>query len=168
MRATIRNLTKDYDKELSFPMEDEKLESSLGKDEWILIDAQVGEELTDINQLNKLFQQIDEETIFILSKAFYLEEIFEIAEKQNFSVVNFTEETAQYNAGNGVSADDWWKGRVLFDLGYEKFPFRYLPEMENYLKFEQLWYTADSEGWVEVTYCSNTYLVKRWEGGRAC
>ena len=118
--------------------------------------------------MNKLFQQIDEETIFILSKAFYLEEIFEIAEKQNFSVVNFTEETAQYNAGNGVSADDWWKGRVLFDLGYEKFPFRYLPEMENYLKFEQLWYTADSEGWVEVTYCSNTYLVKRWEGGRAC
>ena len=50
MRATIRNLTKDYDKELSFPMEDEKLESILGKDEWILIDAQVGEELTDINQ----------------------------------------------------------------------------------------------------------------------
>ena len=98
----------------------------------------------------------------------HLEEIFEIAEMQNFSVVNFTEETAQYNAGNGVSADDWWKGRVLFDLGYEKFPFRYLPEMENYLKFEQLWYTADSEGWVEVTYCSNTYLVKRWEGGRAC
>lgn len=161
MQITARNLTKDIDKTLLMPMSESKLVEILGKDEWIIVDSPIGDEFTSIHRLNLLLQNMDEETVFILSKGFYIEDIFEMAENQNFVIINFNDETANYNAGNGVVDDEWWKGYVLHDLGYENFPFKYQPEMEDYVKFEQLWYTAESEGWISVNYNSNTYLLKR-------
>lgn len=45
-------------------------------------------------------------------------------------------------------------------MGYINFPFAYTEDMEDYVKWEQLWYTANSEGWCNVRYNGNTYLVK--------
>ena len=61
-----------------------------------------------------------------------------------------------------MSATDEWKGFVLFQEGYGDLPFEYKEEMEGYIKWEQVWYTADSDGWVEVKYKDKTYLVKEW------
>lgn len=83
-------------------------------------------------------------------------------EIEDYTIIDFDGETSQYNRGNGVINDEWWKGFVLHDLGYENFPFEYTEEMEDYVKFEQLWYTANSEGWVDIRYNGNTYLVKKW------
>lgn len=164
MEITIRNITRDTmvdfdnDHTITLPMDEEKLRNMLGNDEWIIIDSPVGDEFTSILQLNAILDIHSEETIRILSRSYLLNEIME----SDFIIINFDEETKEYNNGNGVCADDWWKGYILHDFGYERFPFEYKPEMENYLKFEQLWYTAESEGWCDVRYNGNTYLVKKW------
>lgn len=94
MQITARNLTKDIDKTLLMPMSESKLVEILGKDEWIIVDSPIGDEFTSIHKLNMLLQNMDEETVFILSKGFYIEEIFEMAENQNFVIINFNDETA--------------------------------------------------------------------------
>lgn len=163
MEITIRNITKDTmvdfnnDYIITLPMDEEKLRNMLGTDEWIIVDSPVGDELTNIIQLNDLFNDHEEGTVELLSRHYLLNEIME----NDFIIINFDEETQEYNNGNGVFADEWWKGYVLHDFGYEHFPFKYKPEMEDYLKFEQLWYTAESEGWVDIKHNGNTYLVRK-------
>lgn len=167
MEIVIRNITKDTmvdfnnDHVITLPMDEEKLRNMLGNDEWIIIDAPVGDEFTNIEKLNALLNETDEDNLRILTKAFLLNEIMESG-FNNFSIVDFDAETSQYNGGNGVIAVDEWYGRVLHDLGYINFPFTYTEDMEDYVKWEQLWYTANSEGWCNVRYNGNTYLVKRW------
>ena len=163
MEITIRNITKDTmldfnnDYTITLPMDEEKLKSMLGNDEWIIVDSPVGDELTNIMQLNNLFDDHEEETVELLSRHYLLKEIME----SDFIIIDFDEETQEYNNGNGVFADEWWKGYILHDFGYKHFPFEYKPEMEDYLKFEQLWYTAESEGWVDIKYNGSTYLVRK-------
>ena len=167
MKITIRNITKDNmrdfsnDHTINLPMDEEKLRLMLGNDEWIIVDSPVGEELTNIEKLNNLMTEVDEDTLQILTKAFLLSEVME-TEIENFTIIDFDSETAQYNCGYGVIGDDEWYGRVLYDLGYISFPFKYTEDMEDYVKFEQLWYTANSDGWRDVRHNGNTYLVKRW------
>lgn len=95
----------------------------------------------------------------ILSKAFIPKEVMEI---EDYTIIDFDGETSQYNGGNGVLANDEWFGRVLHGLGYINFPFVYTEEMEDYVIWDQLWYTANSEGWVDIRYNGKTYLVKKW------
>ena len=167
MEITIRNITKDTmvdfnnDHTITLPMDEEKLRNMLGNDEWIIVDAPVGDEFTNIEKLNALLNETDEDNLRILTKAFLLNEIMESG-FDNFSIVDFDAETSQYNGGNGVIVDAEWYGRVLHDLGYINFPFAYTEDMEDYVKWEQLWYTANSEGWCNVRYNGNIYLVKRW------
>ena len=164
MEITIRNITKDTmvdfnnDHTIILPMDEEKLRNMLGNDEWIVIDG-VPDELTNIIDLNNRISEIGEDDFCILAKAFIPKEAMEI---EDYTIIDFDSETSQYNGGNGVLNDDWWKGFVLHDLGYENFPFEYTEDMEDYVKFEQLWYTANSEGWVYIRYNENTYLVKKW------
>lgn len=165
MLITIRNITKDTmidfnnDHTLNLPMDEEKLREFLGHDEWIIVDSPIGEELTDIIRLNNLLKIRTETDVLILGKSYLIDEII----NNDFIIVDFDDETSSYDGGHGVFADDWWKGYVLHDLGYEQFPFEYKLEMEDYLKFEQLWYTAESEGWREIRYNNNnnTYLVRK-------
>ena len=67
MEITIRNLTKDVDKTINFPMETERLTELLGNDEWIIIDSPVGEELTNITKLNEIVTTYNE--VFITTRA---------------------------------------------------------------------------------------------------
>ena len=165
MEVVIRNLTKDNGKDfdndfsITLPMDTNKLKDFLGSDEWIIVDCPIGEELTNICDINDILSSTDEETVRILSTAYWFHEVVEIIENDSYVIVNFDEETSLYNGGNGVYHSDWWKGYILRELGYVSFPFEYKKEMEDYLKFEQLWYTAESEGWEEVSYNGKTYLV---------
>ncbi len=71
MDVTIRNITKDNmrdfsnDHTISLPMEEEKLRSLLGDDEWIIVDSPVGEELTSIAGLNELLTEIEEDDLMV-------------------------------------------------------------------------------------------------------
>lgn len=167
MEITIRNITKDNmrdfsnDHTINLPMDEEKLRSMLGNDEWIIVDSPVGKEFTNITKLNEILSKMGEDTLQILTKAFLLSEVME-TEIENFTIIDFDSETAQYNCGYGVPGDEEWYGRVLHDLGYINFPFKYTEDMEDYVKFEQLWYTANSDGWCDIRHNGNTYLVKRW------
>ena len=166
MEITIRNITKDTmvdfnnDHTITLPMDEEKLRNMLGNDEWIIVDAPVGDEFTNIEKLNALLNETDEDNLRILTKAFLLNEIMESG-FDNFSIVDFDAETSQYNGGNGVIVDEEWYGRVLHDLGYINFPFAYTEDMEDYVKWEQLWYTANSEGWCNVRYNGNICPMRR-------
>lgn len=167
MKITIRNITKDTmlnfnnDHTITLPMDKKKLKNMLGNDEWIIVDSPVGDMFTSIEKLNELVKRIDEDSLQILTKAFLINEIME-SELDNFSIIDFNAETSQYNEGNGVIDDEEWYGRVLHDLGYINFPFAYIEDMEDYVRWETLWYTANTEGWYDVRYNGNTYLVKRW------
>jgi hypothetical protein len=164
MEITIRNITKDTmidfnnDHTITLPMDEEKLRNILGDDEWIVVDG-VPDELTNIIDLNNRISEIGEDDFCILVKAFIPKEAMEI---EDYTIVDFDAETSQYNGGNGVIADEEWYGIVLHDLGYINFPFAYTEDMEDYVKWEQLWYTANSEGWRNVRYNGNTHLVKKW------
>lgn len=157
MEITIRNITKNIEKTIILPMDEELLLSILRNDEWIIIDSPVGTELTNIKFLNKICAKINEKDLMILSEAFLLNEIVE--KINDYIIVDFTIETEKWNNGNGVDSSDWWKGYVLYYLGYEELPFKYTKEMEGYIKFEQLWYTAESKNWACVKYDSHTYLI---------
>lgn len=164
MEITIRNITKDImvdfnnDHTITLPMDEKKLRNMLGNDEWIVVDG-ITDELTNIIDLNNSISKIGEDDFCILSKAFIPKEAMEI---EDYTIIDFDGETSQYNGGNGVLANDEWFGRVLHGLGYINFPFAYTEEMEDYIIWDQLWYTANSEGWVDIRYNGKTYLVKKW------
>lgn len=158
MKVIIRNLTLDNDVSIHLPMEEDKLREILGEDEWMVIDYTFGEEHMDLFKVNRLLQEYGEETLEVLCQSYLLDEI----DNHDFIFVNFNEATAKWNQGYGIDPTDWWKGYVLHDWGFASFPFEYTEAMEDYVRFEQLWYTAESEGWREIKH-GDTYLVKRVE-----
>lgn len=158
MDVFLRNITTDEDVEVSLPMDSGKLKELTGKDEWIIADSPVGEEFTSILMLNELVKRFGEENLMVLAEVFLLSEIEE-KEPDDFVIIDFDSETACYNDGNGFIFTDWEKGFALHDLGYVDFPFKYTDEMEGYVKFEQLWYTAESSGWNAVIINGRPYLV---------
>ena len=167
MEITIRNITKDNmrdfsnDHTINLPMDEEKLRSMLGNDEWIIVDSPVGEELTNITKLNEILSEIDEDTLMILSVTYLFSEIEDAIENEReFTILCFDDLTSQYQGGLGVFASDEWKGFVLFHEGYGALPFEYKEEMEDYIKWDCVWSTAECEGWREVEYKNKTYLVK--------
>mgnify|MGYP006939746272 FL=1 len=170
MQLVVRNITKDNmvdfdnDHVLNLPMEEESLNQFLGKYEWIIVDGEIGDDYTDIRKLNQLLKEYGEENLRILccsTNNFLINELLDV-DPDNFIIIDFDAETESYNGGNGVICDDWWKGYLLFKLEYEQFPFKYTDEMEDYLKFEQLWYTAESEDWRATRYQGHWYLMKKF------
>lgn len=164
MKIILRNISKDTmkdfknDHEINLPMTEEDLKTLLGSDEWIIVDSPIGDEFTNIMEINHLLMEKDEETIRILQAAGYLFEEIKIRE---FTIINFDDETSQWNAGNGVICDDWWKGRLLFELGYAEFPFKYVDIMEDWVRFDALWTQANSEDWREVTINTVSPLLRK-------
>ncbi|GEM_PF-1627514 len=170
MQIVVRNITKDNmvdfdnDHVLNLPMGEESLNQFLGKYEWIIVDGEIGDDYTDIRKLNQLLKEYGEEKLHILccsTNNFLIDELLEKDDPDAFIIIDFDVETESYNGGNGVICDDWWKGYLLFKLGYVQFPFKYTDEMEDYLKFEQLWYTAESENWRETRYQGHCYLMTK-------
>ena len=106
---------------------------------------------------------MDESTLMILSATYLFSEIEDAIENEReFTILCFDDLTSQYQGGLGVFASDEWKGFVLFHEGYGELPFEYKEEMEDYIKWDCVWSTAECEGWREVEYKNKTYLVKEW------
>ena len=97
MDVFLRNITTDEDVEVSLSMDSGKLKELTGKDEWIIADSPVGEELTSILMLNELVKRFGEENLIVLAEAFLLSEIEE-KEPDDFVIIDFDSETACYNA----------------------------------------------------------------------
>ena len=93
MEIVIRNITKDTmvdfnnDHVITLPMDEEKLRNMLGNDEWIIIDAPVGDEFTNIEKLNALLNETDEDNLRILTKAFLV--ILLLAIKFLIEIISF-------------------------------------------------------------------------------
>jgi hypothetical protein len=167
MDIVIRNITKDTmtdfdnDKRIALPMRKFQLREILGDDEWIIVDSPIGEELTDIFELNQLLLTSDFDDLMILSQAYLYNEVEEIIHNRNYIIVDFNAVTANWCAGNGVPETDEYKGFVLFREGYAQLPFEYTEEMEDYIRWENVWTTAECEGWIDVRYNGNLYLIHR-------
>lgn len=166
MKITVRNITKDTmtdfdnDYTINLPMNENEMSKFLGNDEWIIVDAPVGEEFTNIAELNALLNEMDEEELLILSQSYLISEIIEAHEEEiSFTILNFNETTSKYQGGNGVPDTDEWKGYVLFHEGYAELPFTYQKEMEDYIRWEAVWTTANCNRWREVRYNDTTYLI---------
>lgn len=116
MDVFLRNITTDEDVEVSLPMDSERLNELTGRDEWIIADSPVGEELTSILMLNELVKRFGEENLMVLAEAFLLSEIEE-KEPDDFVIIDFDNETACYNDGNGFIFTDWEKDLSFMTLG---------------------------------------------------
>jgi hypothetical protein len=169
MEIIIRNITKDTmadfnnDHTINLPMDETKLRELLGDNEWIIVDSPVGEELTNITELNKLLTEIDYDDLMILSETYLYNEIKGMIENGNeYTIIDFNATTANWGTGNGVAETEEYKGFVLFDEGYANLPFEYTEEMEDYIRWEEVWATAECEDWREIRYNGNLYLVKIW------
>jgi hypothetical protein len=168
MEITIRNITKDTmvdfdnDHTINLPMDKEKLRELLGEDEWIIIDSPVGEELTDITELNELLTEINYDDLMILSETYLYNEIKEMVKNGNeYTIIDFESETANWGGGYGVPETEEYKGFLLFNLGYANLPFEYTEAMEDYIRWETVWATAECEGWREVRHNGKLYLIDR-------
>jgi hypothetical protein len=165
MEITIRNITKDTmidfnnDHTIMLPMDEDKLQAFLKNDEWIIVDSQIGEEFDSIIEINRLLTEFDYDTLMILSSIYSFADIKGKTE-DDFAVVDFDGLTAKWYGGSGgFSESD--KGQVLFEEGYISLPFEYKEEMEDYIRWENLWTEAQCNGWVDLSYNGNTYLVAR-------
>ena len=92
MKITIRNITKDNmrdftnDHTITLPMEETTLKMFLSSYEWIIVDTPIGEELTNIMELNELLTEKSEEDLQILESAGYT---FEEIKSGEFTIIDF-------------------------------------------------------------------------------
>lgn len=175
MEIVLRNLTNDQDMNLHLPMGERTLENILVPGhEYIIVDHDRTlnvSEYDSIREVNDFLLSCkddyatDENTLEILSSNFLYGEVLEMVREGSFFLINFTEATEGWNFGNGGdinSEED--KGRILHENGmrfdWEK-EHPITKEMEDYIKWDCLWNTAESNGWVSFSHKGNDYLVHR-------
>lgn len=164
----IKDITVDNYLDIQLPVEDLSELRLNPNHEYLFCDGDIDfPEYISIKEMNEFLLLADEqyykEDLKILFAADYLlDEVKYGLEHDGFTIIDFDNETSQWNCENGVIADDWWKGYLLHYMEYVKFPFECKEEMEGYVKFENLWTEANCDGWREVSIDYHTYLVKRW------
>ncbi len=164
MNITIRDLTKDdgisfkADVTIQLPVEEAKLKEILGDDEWIIVDAPLGDEHTSILKLNEVCNFYTDDKLEMLSYTYLFEEIAEVMDNGNDFIIICYDEV---NNVNGFYPTDEWLGFALFKSGYAILPFEYDDAMEDYIKWDQVWRTAESEGWRRIPYDGRIYMVNR-------
>ena len=172
MIVTIRDLTKDdgisfkADITIKLPMEEAKLKEILGDDEWIIVDAPLGDEHTSILKLNKVCrfwtEKYSENDLNIVAQSYLFSEIAEAMDADiEFIIVSYEDIASEWNNGNGYYPSEDWLGLALFTAGYAHLPFKYEEAMEDYIRWDNVWHTAESEGWRHISYGGRTYMVNR-------
>ncbi len=166
----IRDITVEEDIRLMLPVEQGILTKKLKKNhEYIITDSSFLDcsEYENIEEVNKLLllceeNGIDKNTLQVLQKAFLYKELSEIIESMNFVTLDFDNITSEWNYQYGVPDTEEWYGFVLFQEGYGRLPFEYTEDMEDYIRWELIWQTAETEGWMAIRgEDSHTYLVHR-------
>ena len=162
MWIVIRDLTLDKDIEMDLPTE-----LYLNPEhEYIIVDHDntlEPNEYTNIKELNDFLLEckkndISDETLKILSASYLFEEVIYKIKKEDFTIVDFDFVTAMWFSPNINS--DREKGLVLFEEGYMQLPFEFTREMEDWIRWENLWDQAESEGWRVVKLNGYNYLVR--------
>lgn len=104
---------------------------------------------------------ISEDTLAILSKVYFYKEVVESVMNDNYTIINFTDETVGWNYGSGGNHNDEDKGRCLFECGCYLPPFEVTEEMMDWIDWSNAWTDASCQGWHEVSYKDNLYLVRK-------
>ena len=166
MELIIRNITKDEEITIDLPMNILKLEEILGKDEFIIIDAEnilpvsTYDSIIEINTFleNCMENDVDEDELAILKQAGYTYgEIKDMVIAGGYTIINFTEETAEWSSADIYS--DYDKGLCLQTSGYAELPFKYDDSMEDYISWEKVWFDADGNGWRTARHDYHDYIV---------
>lgn len=167
MWVVLRDITTDKDIVKELPVADLQLEDG---HEYIIADYDgvlEPNEFDSIAKLNEFLKfceehEISSDTLAILSKVYFYKEVVESVMSDNYSIVNFTEETVCWNNGHGGSHNDEDKGRCLFESGRYAPPFEVTKEMADWIDWAYVWTDANCHGWTEVSYRGCLYLV--WRG----
>lgn len=171
MKVWIRNLTKGIDYPIELPMDERELDKILNpNDEYIIIDSEIldVDEYASIDEVNKLLlmceeNRIDEETLGVMSTAFLYNEIKEMIMKEELPIIiNFDEETSDWNMYGGEIWNGADKGMCLFDGGYyNPFNFEVTEDIYDWIDWESVWDNANTDGWHTVKVNDTHYLVHR-------
>lgn len=167
MWVVLRDITFNCDIVKELPVADLHLEEG---HEYIIADYEEGLEpgrfdsITVLNDFLKFCAEnnISNDTLTILSKVYFYKEVVESVMEDNYTIVNFTEETAGWNYGRGGNHTEEDMGRCLFETGCYLPPFEVTKEMADWIDWAYAWRDANcNKGWVEVNYKNNLYLVRR-------
>ena len=155
MKLFIRDLTEDRDLEITVPY----TEDLLTKDhEYIILDQQDVpvklSEYDNIAQLNSFLLKIQEsgyseDALKAIGNSYLYSEIIEAFKKDDDPFVIIEVE----------STDDSDLGYALYEIGVSYFPFKMPKGAEDYIRWEQNWYAADSDGWRKVSDGNDQYYI---------
>lgn len=180
MWTVIRDLTVDKDINLNLPMKEAELDNVLNPEhEYIFVDWNGPLKLTEysnINEVNEFLlyckeKSIDEITIEILSECAFerfcnetdKESFIKKLENYDYEIIDFDEVTKDWSCASIY--DDRDKGLALFIEGMN-LPFNITRElaieMEDWIRWENLWNESESDGWKVITIGSDlhSYLVR--------
>lgn len=167
MWVILRDITYDKDVIKELPVANLQLEAG---HEYIIADYEEGlepSEFDSIVELNDFLKycaenDINEDVLSILSRAYLYKEVIEVVTSDNYTIVNFTDETTEWNCGQGGNHDEEDFGRCLYESGYYMMPFEITEDMVDWIDWSRVWIDAGCQGWSEVNYKGNLYLVKKW------
>lgn len=166
MEIIARNITKNKDIKLELPMTALELEEKLGRDEYIIIEAEnilPAGPYSSISEINTFLDNCrevgcDEDELAILTQADYtFEEIKNMVENGSYEIIDFTETVKTWSSGDIHS--DYDKGLCLHVNGFSDLPFQYDDSMEDYINWEVVWTNAECSGWRTARHNYHDYIV---------
>lgn len=166
MWVVLRDITCDEDIIKELPIADLQLKEG---HEYIIVDYECvlePSQFDSITALNEFLQfcvdnDISEDTIAILSKAYFYKEVVESVMSDNYTIINFTDETVGWNYGQGGMYAEEDMGRCLFETGYYRPPFDVPEEAKDWINWSYAWSDASCQGWVDIKYNNKLYLVRK-------
>lgn len=166
MWVVLRDITTDQDIVKELPVADLQLEDG---HEYIIADYEgvlEPSEFDSIDKLNEFLQfceenEISNDTLAILSTVFFYKEVVTSVMSENYTIVNFTDETFDWNHGTGGNHTDEDMGRCLFECGCYVPPFEITKEMADWIDWTHAWTDAECKGWHSVNYKDSLYLVRK-------
>jgi hypothetical protein len=167
MWVILRDITVNKDVVKELPVANLQLEEGreyIIADYESILDPSEFDSIPALNDFLKYCEEndISEDTLSILSKVYFYKEVVEAVMNDNYTIINFTDETADWNYGSGGNHTEEDMGRCLFETGCYLLPFEVTEEMVDWIDWSHAWTDACCQGWVEVNYKDNLYLVKRW------
>ena len=167
MWIVLRDLTANKDIIKELPTADLQLENG---HEYIIVDYDSVLEPGEFDSITKLNEflhfceehDIDEDVLAILSQVYFYKEVVESVMGENYTIINFTDETVNWNYGHGGNHNAEDMGRCLFECGCYLPPFEVTKEMKDWIDWSNAWTDANgNQGWTTASYKGKLYLVRK-------
>lgn len=167
MEITLKDITAGKYVTLTLPQENSENIRGIETDhEYITADTDgtlPPEEYTSIQEYNDILLAAEnpysKEELMVLSKTYLLNEIREIVQDGGKQIFDFDAATADWNCGNGAPHSDEDMGRYLYQEGYNFLPAAIPEELEDYIRWEQNWFSAESAGARKVLMDNHLYII---------